>query len=103
MPNSIRIVREFQDIILSEASIRWGEDFTVKDVVYHLAESGIISPKTLRNYMMFKDFDKYIVDNQGHIGNTLIDISIKHNISEKQCRNIIYKQRYKFLKESNIR
>ena len=63
MPNSIRIVREFQDIILSEASIRWGEDFTVKDVVYHLAESGIISPKTLRNYMMFKDFDKYIVDN----------------------------------------
>ena len=68
MPNSIRIVREFQDIILSEASIRWGEDFTVKDVVY-----------------------------------TLIDISIKHNISEKQCRNIIYKQRYKFLKESNIR
>lgn len=103
MANSIRIVREFQDIIDEEAKRRWGDGYTVKDVVYHLAENGIISPKTLRNYMMFKDFDKYIVLNKGHIGNTLIDISIKHNISEKQCRNIIYKQRYKLSKEANIR
>tara|TARA_R100001244_G_scaffold113101_1_gene83724 strand:+ start:14 stop:325 length:312 start_codon:yes stop_codon:yes gene_type:complete len=103
MANSKRIVGEFQDIILAESKKRWGEGFTVKDVVYHLVESGIISPKTLRNYMMFNDFDKYIVENKGHIGNTLIDISIKHNISEKQCRNIIYKQRYKLLKETNIR
>lgn len=103
MANSIRIVKEFQDIIDEEAIKRWGDEYTVKDVVYHLVESGIIAPKTLRNYMMFKDFDQYIVLNKGHIGNTLIDISIKHNISEKQCRNIIYKQRYKLLKESNIR
>jgi len=103
MANSMRIVNEFQDVIREEATKRWGDDYTVKDVVYHLAESGIISPKTLRNYMMFKDFDIYIVENKGHIGNTLIDIAIKHNISEKQCRNIIYKQRYKFLKETNIR
>jgi hypothetical protein len=103
MANSKRIIREFQDIIWAEAITRWGEDYTVKDVVYHLVESGIISPKTLRNYMMFKDFDRYIVENKGHIGNTLIDISIKHNVSEKQCRNIIYKQRYKFSKEANIR
>jgi hypothetical protein len=103
MPNSIEVVEEFRDSIFKESTIRWGDEFTIKDLVYHLIENGIISPKTLRNYMMFKDFDKYIVENKGHIGNTLIDISIKHNISEKQCRNIIYKQRYKFLKESNIR
>ena len=103
MANSLRIVKEFQDIINEESSKRWGDEYTVKDVVYHLIENGIISPKTLRNYMMFKDFDEYIVLNKGHIGNTLIDISIKHNISEKQCRNIIYKQRYKLLKENNIR
>ena len=103
MANSLRIVKEFQDIIDEESSKRWGEEYTVKDVVYHLIENGIIAPKTLRNYMMFKDFDEYIVLNKGRIGNTLIDISIKHNISEKQCRNIIYKQRYKLLKENNIR
>ena len=51
---------------------------------------------------MFVDFDIFLVDNKGHIGNTFIDLSIKHNLSEKQCRNIIYKQRYKFLKETNI-
>ena len=56
MANSIRIVKEFQDIIDEEAIKRWGDEYTVKDVVYHLVESGIIAPKTLRNYMMFKDF-----------------------------------------------
>lgn len=102
MANSKKIINEFLDIIWSEASRRWGEDFTVKDLVYHLIENGIIAPKTLRNFMMFKDFDRFIVENEGHIGNTFIDISIRHNLTEKQCRNIIYKQRHKFLKKSNI-
>ena len=48
------------------------------------------------------DFDKFIVNNEGHIGNTFIDISIRHGITEKQCRNIIYKQRYKTSKDYNI-
>tara|TARA_R100000152_G_C6778051_1_gene208396 strand:- start:1412 stop:1729 length:318 start_codon:yes stop_codon:yes gene_type:complete len=102
MPNKKELVDEFLDIMWDEAKRRWGEGFTVKDLVYHLIENGIIPPKTLRNYMMFKDFDKFIVENKGHIGNTFIDISIKHNITEKQCRNIIYKQRYKISKEYNI-
>ena len=51
---------------------------------------------------MFNDFDKFIVNNEGHIGNTFIDISIRHGITEKQCRNIIYKQRYKTSKDYNI-
>jgi hypothetical protein len=103
MPNSKVVVEEFISIIRDESVVRWGENYTVKDLVYHLVENGIIAPKSLRNYMMFKDFDKYIVENQGHIGKTFIDISIRHNITEKQCRNIIYKQRYKTEKHYNIK
>jgi|TARA_R110002074_G_scaffold1973_3_gene11885 hypothetical protein len=102
MANSNEVVSEFLDIVWEESKKRWGENLTIKDLVYHLVENGIIHPKTLRNYMMFKDFDKFLVPNEGHIGNTFIDLSIKHDLTEKQCRNIIYKQRYKFLKQANI-
>jgi hypothetical protein len=103
MPNRKEIVEEFLDIVRQESILRWGEDFTVKDLVYHLIENGIIAPKSLRNYMMFRDYDKFIVDNEGHVGHTFMDISVRHDLTEKQCRNIIYKQRYKTEKDYNIK
>jgi len=103
MPNRKKIVEEFLDIVRQESILRWGEDFTVKDLVYHLIENGIIAPKSLRNYMMFRDYDKFIVDNEGHVGHTFMDISVRHDLTEKQCRNIIYKQRYKTEKDYNIK
>ncbi len=103
MPNSIEVVEEFRDSIFKESTIRWGDEFTIKDLVYHLIENGIISPKTLKKYMMFKDLDKLEIQNNGHISTTFMDLSIKHNICEKECRNIIYKQRYKMDKDFNIK
>ena len=103
MPNRKEIVEEFLDIVRQESILRWGEDFTVKDLVYHLIENGIIAPKSLRNYMMFSDYDKFIVENEGHVGHTFMDISVRHDLTEKQCRNIIYKQRYKTEKDYNIK
>ena len=103
MPNRKEIVEEFLDIVRQESILRWGEDFTVKDLVYHLIENGIIAPKSLRNYMMFRDYDKFIVENEGHVGHTFMDISVRHDLTERQCRNIIYKQRYKTEKDYNIK
>ena len=51
MANSKDIIDEFLDIVWAESASRWGEDFTVKDLVYHLIENGIIPPKALRNYV----------------------------------------------------
>jgi hypothetical protein len=103
MANSKETVGVFCDIIYKDCLRRWGEDFTVKDLVYHLSENGLIPEKTLRNYMLFKDFDEFLIKNEGHIGYTFIDLSIKYDVSERQCRNIIYKHRYKFLRQTNIR
>ncbi len=103
MANRKQVVFEFRDIVYDRLVKRFGEGFALKDVIYQLAEMGLIPPKTLRNYMMIMDFDKFIVENRGHVGNTFIDISVKYDISEKQAKNIVYKQRDKFNPASNVR
>ena len=103
MPNKQKIVFEFREILYEQLRRRFGEDFGLKDLIYHLSEFGVIPPKVLRNYMMIKDFDKFIVENRGHVGNTFIDLSVKYDISEKQAKNIVYKQRDKFNPVKNIR
>lgn len=103
MSNKQSVVFEFRDIIYSDLSKRFGDGFALGDVVYHLSERGVIPPKVLRNYMMIHDFDKFLKENKGHVGNTFIDLSVKYEISEKQAKNIVYKQRVKFLPKSNVR
>lgn len=103
MANKKQVVFEFRDIVYEMLRKRFGDDFALKDVIYQLSSMGLIPPKTLRNYMMIQDFDKFIVQNRGHVGNTFIDISVKYDISEKQAKNIVYKQRDKFKVSSNIR
>lgn len=103
MANKKQIVFEFRDVVYDKLKNRFGEDFALKDVLFQLSSMGLIPPKTLRNYMMINDFDKFIVQNKGHVGNTFIDISVKYDISEKQAKNIVYKQRKKFDPNSNIR
>jgi|TARA_R100000482_G_scaffold124933_2_gene80054 hypothetical protein len=103
MANKQEIVFEFRDILFEQLERRFGENFGLGDVIYQLCSQGLIPPKTLRNYMMIKDFDKFIVDNMGHVGNTFIDLSVKYEISEKQAKNIVYKQRNKFIAKSNIK
>lgn len=103
MANKNEIVFEFRDLLDEQLIRRFGEQYTAKDIIYHLSSRGLIPHKTLRNYMMIQDFDKFLVENLGHVGNTFIDLSVKYDISEKQAKNIVYKQRKKFETKSNIR
>lgn len=103
MANKKQIVFEFRDVVYEKLVKRFGEKYALKDTLFQLSSMGLIPPKTLRNYMMIYDFDKFIVQNKGHVGNTFIDISVKYDISEKQAKNIVYKQRKKFHVNSNIR
>ena len=100
--NRKQVVFEFRDKLYDQLSRRFGSKFQLKDVFYHLSELGLIPPKVLRNYMMIQDFDKYLIENKGHVGNTFIDLSVKYNLSEKQAKNIVYKQRNRFKRSRNI-
>ena len=96
MANRQEVVFEFSDILYVQLRTMYGDKFQLKDVIYHFSELGVIPPKVLRNYMIIHDFDKFLIENKGHVGNTFIDLSVKYNLSEKQAKNIVYKQRDKF-------
>jgi|TARA_R100000664_G_scaffold34160_1_gene54474 hypothetical protein len=102
-PNSIKFIEDFKELVWVEVTTRFGEFATPKDVIYHLSEKGLIEPTRLRNYLILKDFDKFLVKNGGHVTHTFMDLSIKYNLSDRQVQGIVYKYRSKFSKEANIK
>jgi hypothetical protein len=99
--NDIEIVEEYLEILNDEVSLRFGEA-TSKDTIRHLIEKGIISPKTLRNYMIIYDFDTMLKFNDGSRTHTFMDLSIKYDISERQAQSVVYKERVKERADFNI-
>tara|TARA_R100001443_G_scaffold56834_2_gene67741 strand:- start:1051 stop:1362 length:312 start_codon:yes stop_codon:yes gene_type:complete len=103
MANEIDLIFNFLNLAEKEIERRFTKDATVKNVLYHFVERGIIEPKRLRNYVIISDFDKILKENNGHCTHTFMDLSIKYNLSERQIQSIVYKQRYKNKKISNIK
>tara|TARA_R110000787_G_scaffold204451_6_gene314967 strand:- start:1454 stop:1816 length:363 start_codon:yes stop_codon:yes gene_type:complete len=102
-PNNLEIVNEFSDFVWVEIQTRFGDFATPKDIIYHFIERGLVEPTKLRNYLILKDFDKFLVTNKGHVTNTFYDLSIKYNLSDRQVQGIVYKYRVKFTKKNNIK
>lgn len=102
-PNQIDHINEFVEIIWSEVQTRFGEFATPKDVIYHLVERGIAEPTRLRNYLIIKEFDKLLIQNNGHVTHTFMDLSIKYELSDRQVQGVVYKYRKKFEKKANIK
>ena len=102
-PNSVSDVLRFCEFVKSNLERRFGDNPTIKDIIYHLTEQGIISPRTLRNYLIVKDFYVKLKENEGHMTNTFYDIAIEYDMSERQIQSIIYDYQKKFTKKSNIK
>ena len=101
--NDIDIVYEFMDMIEDQIVLRFSAQATIKDIIRHLSEYGIIEPKRLRNYMIINEFDKTLKYNNGNVTHTFCDLSIKYEMSESQIARIIYKERKKQIPSYNIR
>jgi len=99
--NKVDVVLEYIDIAEVEILKRW-HDPTVKDILRHLIEKGIVEPKRLRNYMIIYDFDCMLRKNEGNRTYTFMDLSIKYDISERQAQSIVYKERNKEVVTKNI-
>ena len=99
--NKIDVVLEYIDIAEAEVLKRWNEP-TIKDILRHLIERGIVDPKRLRNYMIIYDFDCMLRKNEGNRTYTFMDLSIKYDISERQAQSIVYKERIKEVITKNI-
>ncbi len=101
--NKLDIVYEFMDMVEEQIELRFSKDVTIKDIIRHLSEYGLIEPKRLRNYMIIYDFDKTLKFNDGNVTHTFCDLSIKYEMSESQIGRIIYKERKKGHPSYNIR
>ena len=97
------VVSEFLELIYQEIKSKYSEEAGIKNVVYHLVEKGIVEPKRLRNYMIIHDFSKMLKNNKGHSTHTFMDLSIKYDVSDRTCQNIVYKESKKNLRNHNIR
>ena len=101
--NPKELVFKFLETAEREMVDRFTEDATIKDILYHFVERGIIEPKRLRNYLITTDFEKILRQNDGHATHTFMDLSIIYDLSERQIQSIVYKQRYKNFRKNNIR
>ena len=101
--NKVDVVKDFIDICGVELEKRFGQSPTCKDMIRHLVEKGIIEPKRVRNYMIIADFDRMLVGNKGSRTYTWMDLSIKYDVSDRTCQNVVYKESKKSKRRNNIR
>lgn len=100
--NHIDEVVRYCDLISEELFLRFGDDPTVKDVIFHLTQNGLIKPIVVRNYLIIQDFYKQLKKNEGHMNHTFMDISIEYDLSERQIQTIIYEYQKKFQSKNNV-
>lgn len=101
--NDIKQIKRFIELVAGELQMRFGEEPTIKDCLYHLSERGIIKPILLRNYLILSDFYVQLKVNKGHITNTFYDIAIEYDMSERQIQTIVYDYQKKFNKKATIK
>lgn len=100
--NKLEIVYEYLELMESQITLKLPDSATIKDILLHLLERGLIPPKKVRNYMIINDFDHLLVSNEGNRTHTFMDISIKYEITERQAQTIVYKERGKNSPKYNI-
>ncbi len=100
--NNITNVQRFCDLVSEEIATRFGNDATVKDLLLHLSQYGLIRPITLRNYLIVQDFYVQLRKNEGHMTHTFMDMSIEYDLSERQIQTIIYEYQKNFEIRNNV-
>jgi len=100
--NNLKEVIRFCDLISEEVVMRFGIDPTLKDLLLHLSQHGLIKPIVIRNYLIVTDFYKQLKVNESHMTHTFMDMSIKYDLSERQIQTIIYEYQKKFQIKNNV-
>ena len=100
--NHIDQVIRYCDLLSEELYLRFGDEPTVKDVVFHMTQNGLIKPLVVRNYLIIADFYEKLKKNEGHMNHTFMDIGIEYDLSERQIQTIIYEYQKKFKSKYNV-
>ena len=77
--NKEEVVAEFLELMYKDIKTKFSDDAGIKNVVYHLVEIGLVEPKRF------------------------MDLSIKYDVSDRTCQNVVYKESKKNKRKNNIR
>lgn len=97
-PNDIGVIGRFADDYL----LKFKGDVDASRLILNLIADDITDLERIRNYIIIEDYYTLLRENNGISYLTLIQLSDKYELAERQIQNIVYKWSDKYKKASNI-
>lgn len=101
-PITLDLADEFAKLIAKEINQKYKENSTIENVIFHLVENGIIPTSRARNYMIVKDYHRYMTDTTGKLIDFCQDSEVKYDLTSRQIHNIIGKTFKKIFIDNHI-
>ncbi len=97
-PNNADVITRFTETYIEK--IKGNVD--AARLVLTLISDNLTDLERLRNYLIIEEYYNLLRDNNGISYLTLIQLSDKYDLTERQIQNIVYKWSDKYKKSSNI-
>lgn len=97
-PNDIGVIGRFADDYLQ----KFKGEVDAPRLIVNLISDDITDLERIRNYIIIEDYYSLLRENNGISYLTLIQLSDKYELTERQIQNIVYKWSDKYKKSSNI-
>ena len=92
-PNNKETAEQFVNALVKKVYKDIGESASLEQALNYLVDRGILRRLTVRNYMILLDYDELLVKHHNNSYQSIIDISVKYDVCERQIKNIIYNAR----------
>lgn len=97
-PNQADVINRFADCYIE----KFKGNVDAARLVLNLIADNLTDLERLRNYLIIEDYYELLRENNGISYLTLIQLSDKYNLTERQIQNVVYKWSDKYKRSSNI-
>lgn len=97
-PNNADVISRFADSYIEKLK----GNVDAARLVLALISDNLTDLERLRNYLIIEEYYNLLRDNNGISYLTLIQLSDKYDLTERQIQNIVYKWSDKYKKSRNI-
>ena len=97
-PNDIKVIHRFADDYLE----KFKGNVDAGRLLLNLISDDLTDLERIRNYMIIDNYYQLLHENKGISYLTLIQLSDKYDLTERQIQNIVYKWSDKYKKSRNV-
>ena len=98
-PNHSDVINRFTDCYIEKFK---GNNVDAARLVLNLISDNLTDLERLRNYLIIEEYYELLRENNGISYLTLIQLSDKYDLTERQIQNIVYKWSDKYKRSSNV-